>query len=383
MRIVVDGFPIRVGSAGIGTYTSELLGALTRAAPTNEYYLADLGPKLSRAKVSPEPDGSRRHGIVAMLDGVPLIWKAAPPALRRSLIRLETARLGADLYFGTNFLGIFHPRFKTVIAVHDMSHALYPLDAYPPMCRRLVRHLRAHAERADAILTVSEAAKEDVITHLRVMPDKVHAVHNGVSALFRPVTEDAARTACRQRYALPERFLLHVGTLEPRKNLLRVLEAFRLLTEEPWFHHQLVIAGGRGWRDAPILRALTSFPRKDRLSVIGRVSSDDLPILYSMAELLVYPSLYEGFGLPVVEAMACRTPVITSNVSSLPEVAGDAALLVDPESVHEIAAAIERVLTDRDLAASLRRRGVMRATAFSWETAAHRVMELFERVVRR
>jgi glycosyltransferase involved in cell wall biosynthesis len=383
MRIVIDGFPLRVGSAGIGMYTQELLGALTRVAPEHECYLADFGPRLSTTKLCPGlPEGDYKAEIGRLVARVTPAWKALPLALRESLTRLQAARLGADLYFGTNFFGVFHPSFKTIITVHDMSHVHYPRETYPPMYRKLTKNLPQDASRAHAILADSESTKHDTMTYLGVPPAKVHVIYSGVSRLFRPIASEAERAVCRRRYALPTRFLLYLGTVEPRKNVLRLLEAFRLLSADPRFQHHLVMAGGRGWRDTSIQRTLASFPQRTRIVLTGWVEQADLPALYSMADVFVYPSLYEGFGLPVVEAMACGTPVITSNVSSLPEVAGDAALLVDPRSTDSIALAVRRLIEDPGLTESLRKKGLNRARLFSWESSARRALEIFTRVVR-
>lgn len=383
MRIVIDGFPLRIGSAGIGTYTLELLGALTRVAPSHDYYLADFGARLSAAKVRSGPEaGDCRDQARGLVARVPLAWKAVPFSLRRAVIRAQAAGLGADLYLGTNFLGVFHQSFRTMITVHDMSHVHYPHATHPFMSRKLAKDLPGDADRAHAILVDSEATKRDVVAHLRVPRSKVHVVFAGVSDLFRPVVDEHLREDCRLRHALPARFLLYVGTVEPRKNIARLLEAFRLLTEDPSFEHDLVIAGGKGWRDEAIRRLLARFPRKERVILTGWVARDDLPILYSMADAFVFPSLYEGFGLPVLEAMACGTPVITSAVSSLPEVAGGAALLVDPGSSEDIATAVRRLVGDASLAESLRRKGRLRAGAFSWEASARRVLEVFAQILR-
>ena len=305
-----------------------------------------------------------------------------PFRLRRALTRVQAVHVHADVYFGTNFLGLFHPSFKTVITVHDLSHVHYPDSTNPFMYRKLRRSLAHHASRAHAILADSATMQRAIIAHLDVPTVKVHVVPGGVSDLFGPSIGEGLRERCRQLYSLPGRFLLCVGTVEPRKNLPRLLEAFRLLIEDPSFQHSLVVVGARGWRDKVIRKALVGFPSKERLVLTGRVEREHLPVLYSLADALVYPSLYEGFGLPVLEAMACGTPVITSTGSSLPEVAGDAALLVDPESVQQIATAMDRLVRDGELAASLRRRGLIRATAFSWDASARKVLELCDRIVR-
>jgi glycosyltransferase involved in cell wall biosynthesis len=382
MRVVIDGFPIRVGSAGIGTYTWELLGALTRIAPSHDYYLADMGPRLSAGHVrSGMFPGEYDARVRELVNRVPVAWKALPSGVRSAVTARQAARLGAAAYLGTNFLGVFHRSFRTFITVHDLSHVYYPEGTYPAMYRMLERDLPRHAAKADAVVTDSACTKRDVVAHLGVRPAQVHVAYPGVGDLFRPVTDGDVRDACRRRYGLPARFLLHVGTIEPRKNLLRLLEAFRVLTDDPRFGLDLVLVGGKGWRDAAIRTALDEFPRGSRIVLTGRVPREHLPVLYSMAEVFAFPSLCEGFGLPVLEAMACGTPVVTSTVSALPEVAGDAALLVDPESVPQIAAAIDRLTRDTQLAGSLRERGLIRATAFSWDATARTVLGLLEPIV--
>jgi glycosyltransferase involved in cell wall biosynthesis len=384
MRVVVDGFPIRVGSAGIGTYSAELLGALTRVAPWHEYYLADFGPALRLARVALRSTPSDvLADIRERAARVRLPWKALPPGVRRQLTRWQCARLGASVYLATNFLGVFHPAFKTVVIIHDLSHVHYPEDTYPAMSRRLARDLPLHATRAHAVIADSESTQRDVVAHLGLPPARVQVAYPGVSDLFRPVTDPIVRDGCRRRYALPERFLLHVGTIEPRKNLLRLLEAFGILTTDPQFTLDLVLVGGKGWRDAGIVRAIDDFPRRDRIVLTGRVPREDLPVLYSLADVFVFPSLHEGFGLPVLEAMACGAPVVTSTVSALPEVAGDAALLVEPESAEQIASAVGRLVGDQDLAEALRRRGLERAAAFPWDATARSVLEVLEHVAAR
>jgi glycosyltransferase involved in cell wall biosynthesis len=381
MKVVVDGFPIRIGSAGIGTYTRELLGALTRVAPAHEYYLADLGPRLGAARVPQLGPGEYDAWIERLAGSVPRAWKVLPNRVRNFWIARQAADLGAAVFLATNFLGVFHRTFRTVLTVHDLSHVHHPQDTYPAMARKLARDLPRQVDRAHAILADSESTKRDVIAHLGVPRPRIHVVYPGVASSFRPVGDKAAQEACRRRYGLPERFLLHVGTLEPRKNLTRLIEAFRRLTEEPRFDLGLVLVGGKGWHDDAITRAIDEFPRAGRIVLTGRVPREDLPLIYSLAEVFVFPSLYEGFGLPVLEAMACGTPVITSSVSSLPEVAGDAALLVDPESVTEIAAAVRGVTADPELSGLLRRLGLARAAAFPWDATARKISALFEETV--
>jgi glycosyltransferase involved in cell wall biosynthesis len=231
-------------------------------------------------------------------------------------------------------------------------------------------------DSADRVLVVSEATKQDLMRHCRVDGQKVRVIYNGVSERFHPLTESL--DSVRLRYNLPERFVLFVGTVEPRKNLARLVEAFNRVGRK--IAHSLVVVGAKGWKTSPIYREIGRSPLRDRIHVTGFVADGDLPAVYNLADAFVYPSLYEGFGIPVVEAMACGTPVVTSDVSALPEVAGDAAVLVDPLDVAQLAEAIERVLHDETLREMLRAKGIERAKRFSWDASAAKVVQCFREV---
>jgi glycosyltransferase involved in cell wall biosynthesis len=214
---------------------------------------------------------------------------------------------------------------------------------------------------------------------MRVPAAKVWNVSGGVGAQYRPApAADIAQA--RQRYALPERYLLFVGSVQERKNVRACLLAFADVCQRGLPHH-LVIVGAKQWRYAEILNTLEGLAVKDRVHFTGYVEDADLPALYTGAEAFVFPSLYEGFGLPVLEAMACGTPVITSTTSSLPEVAGEAALLVDPKDVEALAAGMERVLTDPALRTTLRERGLQQAARFTWARTAQHVVDVYRAVL--
>jgi len=205
-----------------------------------------------------------------------------------------------------------------------------------------------------------------------VIPEAAHT-------RYRPMSLESVDPALK-RYVIERPYILYVGSLEKRKNLPRLLEAYAYLRETlpGW---KLVIVGGRKWKSDPIYKAVQRLGLEPHVIFTGFVAEEDLPALYNGADLFVFPSLYEGFGLPVLEAMACGTPVVTSNTSSLPEVAGEAALLVAPTDVKAIAAAMQRVLSEPDLAAELRRRGLERASQFSWERTARETLAVYERVL--
>jgi glycosyltransferase involved in cell wall biosynthesis len=379
MRICVDGFPLRVRGTGIGTYTREMVRHLLRLGAGHRFYLADM-----RAPLQPLPsplavDGDFDEEVARRARAVPRLWGKAPYFLRRPVIRAEARSLGADLFFATNFLGVFDDSFKTVLTIHDLAYLRFPEAADPSMRRLLSRNLRRDAHRAHAILADSDATRAEVLDLLGVPAEKVHTVHCGVDPAFRPVDDPASLEAARRRHDLPEKFLLFVGTLEPRKNLPALLAAFAELTADPDFRHDLVLVGGKGWKDDAIRAALAGAP-PGRVRTTGYVPAADLPLVYGLADALVMPSQYEGFGLPVLEAMACGTPVVTSNVSSLPEVAGGAAVLVDPRRPSDIAAGIRRVVGEPGLREQLRRKGLDRAREFTWEKAARLALEVFEQV---
>jgi glycosyltransferase involved in cell wall biosynthesis len=378
MKIVVDGFPLRVRSAGIGRYTTELLRHCTRLGREHEWYISDLHVPFLQSPAGPVPPDGDFDGFVRRQVGrTPLAWKVTPFVVRQALVRRHVKALGAGLFFGPNYFGVFDDSFRTVITVHDLVYQRFPQDTDPFMLRHLTRALERDAGRAAAILADSEATRRDVIELLGVPAAKVHTVLCGVGEAFRPADDPAVRERARRLYGLPERFLLFVGTVEPRKNLVRLVTAFDALAAAPSFRHGLVIVGGKGWKDRAIRAALGESRAVSRIVLTGHVPGADLPVLYSLADALVIPSLYEGFGLPVLEAMACGTAVVTSNVSSLPEVAGGAAVLVDPTSAEDIARGMRSAIEDDSLREDLRRRGLARAKEFTWERAARRCLDIF------
>ncbi len=212
-------------------------------------------------------------------------------------------------------------------------------------------------------------------------PDKVTVLLGGVNPEFKPVTDMAARQAVRERYSIPANpYIFSIGTVQPRKNYARLIEALAALGPDFGDLH-LVIAGGRGWLEGPIYQSVQAYGLGERVHFIGFARDEDLPALYAEARCLAYPSLYEGIGLPVLEAMACGIPVVTSNISSMPEIAGDAALLIDPYQVSDLADALRRLLTDESLRMGLIRRGFAQAAYFTWERAASQLREIYQRLL--
>jgi glycosyltransferase involved in cell wall biosynthesis len=236
------------------------------------------------------------------------------------------------------------------------------------------------ARRSDRILTVSEASKRDILHFFNVPPDKISVVYNAIDERIweEPPPEDIARV--RERFQLDQRFVLYAGTIKPHKNLVRLIEAFAQLRKGEFEELKLLIIGDEISKLPALRRAVHSYKLHKHVRFLGFLPDETLAALYRLASLFVFPSLYEGFGLPPLEAMASGTPVVTSNVSSLPEVAGDAAVLVDPYDVSSIVEGMRRVLSDSALANELRRKGLIRARDFSWERSVARTHEIYQLV---
>lgn len=266
--------------------------------------------------------------------------------------------------------------FRSFIwTLHDATPWRYP-DTMDLKGRLYFRWVGARAVKASKlIITVSNEARKDITTSLRIAEGKVRVIYEGIDHVFRREKDDVLLNSVRRRYGLPERFILAVGTLEPRKNLRTLIRAYREMAEVNGNKLGLVLAGRLGWKPADLEDYL--YGEDKRITVTGFVPQCDLVALYSLAEVFVLPSLYEGFGFPPLEAMACGCPVIVSNRGSLPEVVGDAAILIDPENVESMVHAIRAVESNVSLRADLVRRGLDRVKLFSWKTAAAKTLEIY------
>jgi len=288
-----------------------------------------------------------------------------------------------DLLHAPVYVGPIISACPMVVTVHDLSFYLYPELLRRASRAYLQRMARISVARAAGIIAVSRATRDDLVRILGVAPERVTVIHNGVDDDMRPIEDRAAVERFRRRRGLPDRIILFVGTLEPRKNVSALLEAYAILRERRGGPHRLVLAGGRGWGFDRIEATLTRL-RLDRGDVIlpGFVPQQELPLWYNAADLFVYPAIYEGFGIPPLEAMACGTPVIVSNRSSLPEVVGDAGIVVDPNDVEGMARAMGDALSDAGRREILRAAGLERASAFSWRETARSTASLYHRILK-
>jgi glycosyltransferase involved in cell wall biosynthesis len=375
MKIGIDATPLSVPQAGVGTYTANLIRALRERGHDEVVPLLhrDVHPSfasdLDGIRITPGPKGSGRRLQTT-------VWMQT--TLRR---RIRAA--GFDVCHFTNGAAPFRCACPHVVTIHDAGLWLHPEYHY---FRRLVTLrplIPIVARRAAAIIAVSHTVKRELVHVLGLPEAKVRVIHPGVSPRFNraPLAADLARA--RQVHRLPERFILTVGSLEPRKNLNRLLAAHSALVAEPGLGDVgLVFAGPPGWKYRPFLDALGEIHPRSAVSVLGPVDGGTLVALYHLATVLAFPSLYEGFGLPLLEAMACGTPVVTSRGGALAEVAADAAELVDPLHSDSIAGGLRRVLDDGARAAELRQRGLKRAHDFTWERAARETRAAYAEISR-
>jgi glycosyltransferase involved in cell wall biosynthesis len=312
--------------------------------------------------------------------------RRVPLSERTLTILWHRLRLPIPVEWFTGLLDIFHStdfvlppvrQARTILTVHDLAFMRLPQCAEASLRAYLNKVVPRSIERADLVLADSQSTKSDLIELLGVSPDKIEVVYAGVERRFRPMEGEIALQRAKKRYGLDFPFILSLGTLEPRKNFSGLIEAYALMGDKEL---KLVIAGGRGWLYDGVFARVEELGLEDKVIFPGFVADEDLPALYNLAELFVFPSLYEGFGLPPLEAMACGTPVVTSDRPSLPEVVGEAGLMVEATDSEELAEAMERVLTDENLRRERREKGLKQAERFTWEAAAGKLLDVYRRL---
>ena len=382
MRIGLDVSLVPGQRVGGGQYAYQLASALARVDQENSYLLYAVFYYIAH------PD--HRRAALPMAPNVRVALRGLPPKavpfLWRTLRsdRLKEFLLGdADIVHSMTYCAPRLRRRRLVVTIYDLTFVTHPEYHLPANVEHCLTGTRRAIERADALVTISEASRHDLLEHFKVDDDRIVVTHLAADPAVTRVTDALRREAVRRRYGLPERFVLFLGALEPRKNLVRLLEAFAALAPPVRQEFALVVAGAQGWLNHDVRERIEKLGVQDRVHLVGYVAPQDLAALYSLATVLAYPSLSEGFGLPVLEAMACGTPVLTSNAPALREVAGDAALLVPPSDVDAIASGLTRLLEDAPLRAELQARGARRAPLFSWDRCARETLAVYRRVAGR
>jgi len=384
LRIAIDYTTGVWPGAGVARYTRSLVAALAQADARNDYtlfyggrglprdtpeyaYLQDLLARRRNLHVHELPASARQLGI---------LWN-------RLRVPLAADRLvgGADVLHAPDFIAPPVARARRVITIHDLSFLIIPEVADPGNRAYLGQHVPRAARQANRVIAVSETTRQDVIERLRIRPERVITVPNGVEPHFRPLPHAdliALAPAVQARLGLPPRYLLHVGTIEPRKNLVRLIGAFMgLVASGRDDGHDLVLAGRRGWMYEAVFDAAEASGLRERIHFLDYVPEPDLPLLYNLATVFVYPSLYEGFGLPVLEAMACGTPVVAARTPALVELVGNAAMLIDPTDETSITVVLELLIEDPARRQTLYQAGLTRAARYPWSAAANLMLGVY------
>ena len=369
MRIGLDGMPLASSKTGIGHYTLELARALAKIDPDDEFEL-----------ISPYSFNSS-----SLEDDLPRNLKKVEARRRKFWwgvgLPLYLRRTKPSLFHGTNYEIPLLSKCPTVLSIHDLSLLLHPQTHLDQLVRRARYRLPLMARAAKKIITATEFVKREVSEHLKVDPGKIVVTPYAPRSSFQPLVRNQTEET-RSRLGIEETFILFVGTIEPRKNLITLLRALSEVLRSTDLRPQLVIAGKQGWLTGETMNYIESERLGERVKFTGYITDDDLRALYASCTVCVYPSLYEGFGLPPLEAMACGAPVIASNVPSLAETVGQAALLVPPTDVEQLAQALIDMLRDSATRSHFSRLGLEHASHFTWERTAQLTLEVYRQSLR-
>ena len=361
---------------GVGIYIYNLVHALSRVDTVNSYtlypvfYNSFIGfeKKDMPANFKIAHENSRR-----LLSGV--LWPALVPS------GLKEAALGeVDIVHSNTFAGPMLKKKKLVSTIYDATVFTHPECHSKGNVLRCRKGIEDSIRNARAIIAISEHTKKDLVERLNAPARMITVTHLAAGPEYHEIKGPSALDAVKKKYALPRNYILFVGSLEPRKNVKTLLKGYASLSETVKREFSLVIAGAKGWLNSDIPGLVKELGIKQKTVFLGYIDKEDMSAVYSAASVFAYPSLYEGFGLPILEAFACGVPVITSNTSSMPEVAGDAAVLVDPADSAELAAALEGLLLDEGKRRELKARGLERAALFSWERCARETIAVYEKV---
>ncbi len=375
MRIAIDYTAAIHQGAGIGSYVRNLVAALLAEDDSNQYTLLTSGRPTPEHPFPSAPNVRGRSILIPdrYLNILWYRWRLPVPA---------TLFSGAmDLYHGPDFvLPPLGKKVRKIVTIHDLAFLEHPEYAVPSLAAYLRKVVPESVAMADVVTTVSSEVNRTLVEHFQTPREKIIVIPNGVAPYFRRITDPIILNATRQKFGLKHPLLLGVGTLEPRKNHLGLIKAFYQAQKQKYGPAMLAIAGGSGWLYEETRNLVAELKLERKVRFLGRVTDLELVTLYSMADVFAFPSFFEGFGIPPLEAMACGAPVITSNTSSLPEVAGDAALLVDPNDVNALARAILNILGNEQLRAELVKKGYQRVQQYTWAMSARKVLKIYQKM---
>ncbi|MFH1369566.1 MAG: glycosyltransferase family 1 protein [Elusimicrobiota bacterium] len=370
MRIGINARYIQKQATGIENYLSQIISNLKRIDSKNEYVLFFGSDK-------PVPGGFPSDNFAVDVPKFKtnsqlkrLFWEHfyLPSAITRNKI---------DVFHEPSFIAPMFKKCPTVITIHDLAFIIHPECFTFKNVLYFKAMMKRSIESSDYVIAVSESTKNDIINRFKVSPEKVKMIHSGVNEYFHRIEDKKAIKPVLEKYGITRDFILNVSLISPRKNLLNLLKSFKLMREKKSVDYQLVITGAKGWLYEDIFKAVSDLSLQKDVVFTGYVSDSELLCLYNSAKIFAYPSVYEGFGFPALEAMACGCPVVASNTSSLPEICGDAALLVEPADLDELSDALYRMLTDSKLREDMIKRGFVRITKFSWRNTAKETLSLY------
>jgi len=359
MKIGLSTEHIIEKETGVGDYAYNIISNLLSIDKKNKYYL------IHNRKINKDIFNKTNNLIIPLPKIKPreLLWHfyTLPKKLEK---------LGLDIFHSTAQLNsISNTKYKKMITIHDLAAIKFPHthNLYPRLSAKYI--LPKVISKSDKIIAVSENTKKDIINYFKVDKDKIEVIYEAAEKIFKPVKTKKVL----EKYNIDQPYILYVGTIEPRKNINLIIKAFQEIKRNN-LPHKLVIVGKFGWKYQSIL---TSLKGSNDIILTGYVKKEDLPEFYSNAEFLVYPSLYEGFGLPPLQAMACSCPVISSNTSSLPEVIGNAGILINPKDKETLKSSMLKLIKDRSLISELKKKGLKQSKKFSWEESAKKTLNIY------
>jgi glycosyltransferase involved in cell wall biosynthesis len=383
VRIGINALFLQRPATGVGQHLFHLLKGLDEHDHENRYVL--LSPRFRHSSMARFPQLSDRFENIEVVSPVRRFGERAEILWWEQIGIVRTClREGIDLLHCPYFTAPCVLPAKTIVTVHDVIPLVMPEYRIRPQNRMYTSLVAFTVPRANAIITVSEYSKRDIVRMLGIPDERIHVIGNAVDASYRPITDTRLIDSVLGRYGIGSKYILYFGGFDIRKNVDRVLQAYAALPQAIKDEYQLVIAGRLHLLGHPLYPdprpRVQELGLDDHVVVTGQIREQDKAPLYSAAALYLFPSLYEGFGIPVLEAMACGAAVVTSNLSALPEVAGDGAHLVDPYSVDAISSAIMELLQNEPLRNGLRERALMRAREFTWQRVAQQTLEVYKKL---
>lgn len=370
LRIGIDATAIPSNRVGAGVYTFNLVKYLSIIDKKNQYYIFGSPSTIDEWRI--KQTNIKFLKVNNRYRPLRILWE-------HTMLPLLVKKFNLDILHSPHYTSPLIKTSHSVVTFHDMIFFIYP--SLHTLFKRYYfkKMMLASLKHADAIIAVSESTKNDILKYCRVSPSKISVILEAADGIFKPSAYNSIEYICKKYGLESKKYILFTGLLEPRKNVPVLLKAFAGIRQKG-HEIKLAIVGRQGWMYNEIFKTIKQLNLEQHIVFTGYVPETELPHLYSGAAVFVYPSLYEGFGLPVLEAMSCGTPVITSNISSMPEIVGNAALTINPHNHHELMQAIEKIIADSNLSISLKSRGLKRATEFSWEKTAIETLKVYHNV---